>query len=229
MKTREEIKLIARIKLADQRTSAICAGLIVYGISLLVSMTMFLTFIPIIGIVAFFATIAVTTVLAVTYAGFFVKLYRGERVSAESVLDGLKYNFSRKFGSMFCVGLFTCLWSILFYIPGIIKAYSYSFTAFILTEFPKVGAMDAITVSRKLTNGHKMELFVLDLSFIGWWILNMFTAGILGVVHVIPYANTAHAGYYTEILNQKLANGEITYAELGVEDKTDDRATYNYN
>ena len=82
-------------------------------------------------------------------------------------------DFWSAFKVTFLVGLYTFLWSLLFFIPGIVKAYSYSMALYVLAENPGKSARECIKESMEMTNGHKMELFVLDLSFIGWIILNI--------------------------------------------------------
>ncbi len=98
----------------------------------------------------------------------------------------------------FFVGLFTTLWSMLFYIPGIIKAISYSQAMYIAAENPGIGALEAINRSKAMMNGHKMELFKLMLSFIGWIILGAFTFGLL-YIWLVPYMSTTMAIFYKNL------------------------------
>ena len=91
--------------------------------------------------------------------------------------------FKNSLCTLFMVNIFTALWTILFIIPGIIKGYSYAMTPYILKDKfaagqTDIGATEAITESRHLMDGHKMDLFVLDLSFIGWGLLGIITFGI---------------------------------------------------
>jgi uncharacterized membrane protein len=114
--------------------------------------------------------------------------------------DGFK-GFSdilRATGATFMVGLFTFLWSLLFIIPGIIKAYSYGLTLYIIAEDPEIRVMDAITKSREMMNGYKMKRFLLDLSFIGWGILCIFTL-FIGLLWLIPYIGVTSAAFYNDI------------------------------
>ena len=96
------------------------------------------------------------------------------------------------------VGLYTLLWSLLLIIPGLIKSYSYAMTPYIMAEKPDMSVNDAITKSRQIMNGHKWQLFCLDLSFTGWMLLSMVTLG-LGLIYVWPYYNAARAAFYREI------------------------------
>jgi len=104
-------------------------------------------------------------------------------------------DFWSAFKVTFFVGLFTFLWSLLFVIPGIVKSYAYSMSMYILAENKGMGAFEAINRSKEMTNGHKMDLFVLTLSFIGWALLCSITCGI-AYIYVGPYMNTTFANYY---------------------------------
>lgn len=99
------------------------------------------------------------------------------------------------------------LWSCLLIIPGIVKNYAYSQYFFILAEQPKIGFNKALKTSEKITKGYKMELFMLDLSFCGWFILSTFTCG-LALFYVLPYYFLAKAHLYhylkTEALKQNV-------------------------
>lgn len=107
-------------------------------------------------------------------------------------------NYGHKLGGMFLVQVFTILWSLLFLIPGLIKTFSYAMTPFILEERPELSANQAIEESMRMMKGHKFDLFYLYLSFIGWIILSLFTAGI-GLFWVIPYMYSATAAFYNDI------------------------------
>ncbi len=101
------------------------------------------------------------------------------------------------------ISIFQSLWFLLFVIPGIIKGYSYSqsYTIFYDTHQhtgEKMGYLDSITASRRLMNGYKMQLFLLDLSFIGWHILCLFTAGI-GYLWLTPYIAASHTAFYDNL------------------------------
>ena len=103
--------------------------------------------------------------------------------------------YARTVGAVLLVFVYTLLWTLLLVIPGIIKAYSYSMTFYILRENPEMTAGDAITASQKMMDGHKMDLFLLSLSFIGWAILASITFGI-GYLWLIPYIYTAYAAFH---------------------------------
>lgn len=111
------------------------------------------------------------------------------------------HRFGTGFAQAFLMNLYIILWTLLFIIPGLVKAYSYAMTPFILADHPELTASEAITASKKLMDGHKGELFVLGLSFIGWEILVLVTFGIAGF-WVTPYMNAAYAAFYRQISGQ---------------------------
>ena len=108
------------------------------------------------------------------------------------------------FGRNLMVGLMTeifiMLWSCLFVIPGIVKSYSYAMANYIAVDHPDYDWKACIDASKELMNGHKMELFLLDLSFIGWYIVGSIACGI-GTLWVVPYHQAAHTVFYRNLIN----------------------------
>ena len=102
---------------------------------------------------------------------------------------------------MFLKNLFIALWTLLFIVPGIIKMYSYRLVPYILKEHPELSGTQAITLSRKMMNGHKADAFVLDLSFLGWILLSALTCGILHIFYVGPYIQATDAELYKAVAN----------------------------
>lgn len=110
---------------------------------------------------------------------------------------------------------FLICWYLLLIVPGIIKYYSYAMTEFILLDHPEYGPLQAITESRKMMDGHRMRLFILGLSFIGWFFLCIITLGIASL-WVVPYYGTARAKFYIDLkaeYEKKLAATPIQEAE----------------
>lgn len=110
---------------------------------------------------------------------------------------------------MFLKDLFTFLWSLLFLIPGIIKHYEYLMIPYILAENPGMGREEAFAISKKMMMGQKWDVFVLDLSFIGWRILEGITFGIVGVFYVEPYVQATIAELYSVNRAAAYQNGYI--------------------
>lgn len=99
---------------------------------------------------------------------------------------------------MFMRSLFHALWSLTI-VGGIIKRYSYYMVPYIVAENPDIRWKDAITLSRKMMEGHKMECFIYELSFIPWTILGGFTLGIVNLFYVNPYKVAAYSEYYVQL------------------------------
>ena len=107
-------------------------------------------------------------------------------------------NWGRKVWGMFLMNFFVSLWSLLLIIPGFIKYYAYALTPYILIDNPELSANQAINLSQKMMKGHKFDMFILHLSFIGWIILSIFTFGI-GLLWLLPYMMTAQAAFYQDV------------------------------
>ena len=89
----------------------------------------------------------------------------------------------------------TLLWLFLFIVPGLIKAYEYSMIPYLLAENPNITTDEAFSLSKQMTTGQKMDLFVLDLSFLGWIILGLICCGI-GILFVLPCPQATKAEVY---------------------------------
>ena len=160
-----------------------------------------------------------STYIGVLLAGIFtvgytfvcMQIIRGEKPVVKDLFAGFSSNFLNNLAAGVLVSVFTFLWSLLLIIPGIVKAYSYSMTYYILNDNPGMDAIKAITASRKMMKGHKMELFVLHLSFIGWIILSCFTFGLL-MLYVTPYMQEAQAAFYEKIKAQPTEAAEPAVA-----------------
>ena len=105
------------------------------------------------------------------------------------------------------------LWSLLFVIPGIIKAYEYSMVPYILSENPNISCDRAFKLSKQMTKGEKFNIFLLQLSFIGWMILCLFTCGI-GYFFLEPYMNATFAELYQLMREKVLESGFAEPSEL---------------
>ena len=106
--------------------------------------------------------------------------------------------------TLFLRDLFISLWSLLLIVPGIIKAYEYRMVPYILAEDPTIDHKEAFAKSKAMMTGQKWNAFVLDLSFIGWGILSVFTCGILGIFYVNPYVQATNAELYNTLKMSQL-------------------------
>ena len=131
----------------------------------------------------------------------YLDLTKGVKPQISRVFDGF-YDLWSSIKVSFFVGVLTLLWSLLFIIPGIVKAYSYSMAYYILAENKGMPALEAIRRSKEMMDGHKMDLFVLSLSFIGWDLLGIVTFGI-GYIWIVPYELATMTNFYNEIKNEK--------------------------
>ena len=134
---------------------------------------------------------------------YFLNLIRNEDIKYERLFDGYK-DFVRVFLAMFLVLLAVVIGTILFIVPGIILALMFSQTEYILKDDKEISAVDALMKSMKMMEGHKMELFWLMLSFIGWFLLSCLTLGI-GFLFLAPYFNTTMAHYYEDLKAENAA------------------------
>lgn len=109
---------------------------------------------------------------------------------------------------LFFRDLYVFLWSLLFIIPGIIKAYEYRMVPYILGDNPNIDREEAFALSNMLMQGNKGKAFVLDLSFLGWYILNGLTLGVLGIFYVNPYVKQTNAALYLKLKGLQTVEGQ---------------------
>ena len=129
----------------------------------------------------------------------FLEYVREGRTQVNSLFLGFKKPWLPKsFLIPFLVGVYTVLWTLLLIIPGIIKDYSYAMAPYVFKDNPEISCDDAIKESMRLMDGHKLQLFLLDLSFIGWVILASLTLGI-GFLWLVPYWQTTRVHFYKDL------------------------------
>ena len=154
---------------------------------------LFLCFI-VIGLLGSFTMGIATPALGIGSILIYLALVNGKKPSVEDTTSGFSL-FGKALWLAIITGFFTMLWSFLFCIPGIIKSYSYRLAPYILAETPSMTAREALNESKRITTGAKMDLFVMDLSFLGWGLLCSITAG-LALIYVYPYMQAANANAY---------------------------------
>jgi len=112
-------------------------------------------------------------------------------------------------------GVLIFLWTLLLIIPGIIKSYAYRMVPYILADNPNIGYNRAVELSNEMTMGHKCDIWILDLSFIGWYFLGALALGI-GTLFVRPYEDSTNAELYLKLREIAINNGMCTYEELNL-------------
>lgn len=151
-------------------------------------------------VVVLFVSIVCALLTVVLSAGeylYHLGIRRGEEMPYVTLFDG--FAFAGKIILLSIVQyIFIFLWSLLLVIPGIVAAYRYRFAILNLCENPEIGVMEAINMSKEQTRGFKWQLFVLDLSFIGWELLAGLTLGILSI-WLVPYIAQSNIAFFQEI------------------------------
>ena len=164
-----------------------------------------LSLIPVVGSVA--AAIIVTPAFSLSLVRVYLLVTDGCKPEAGDAFSGFD-DFWSAFKVTFLVGLFTMLWSLLFWIPGIIKGLSYSQAMYILAENKGKPALECINESKAMTNGHKGELFVLALSFFGWALLGAITFGI-AYIWILPYMQATYTNVYRWLKAEYYGEAEV--------------------
>lgn len=158
-----------------------------------------------IGLVLFILALPLTW----GFQTLFLGAVRGGEATAKDMFEGYnKELFSRVLTTTLLYYVYVFLWSLLLLIPGCIKSYSYAMTPYILKDNPEMKNNAAIEESMRMMDGHKLELFLLDLSFIGWAILSILTCCI-GFLWLVPYMNMARVNFYEDL---KKASVEVKEA-----------------
>lgn len=135
-----------------------------------------------------------------------LNVVRGSDVKLDTMGEGFK-DYGRILGTMLLSSVYQFLWMLLLIVPGIIKGYSYALTPYLLKDHPELKFNAAIEESMRLMSGNKMRLFLLDLSFIGWFLLGLITFGI-AFLWITPYWNTARAAFYEDLMKALRDIGE---------------------
>lgn len=136
----------------------------------------------------------VTTIFGYGFILYCLRLSRGTAQGFSDITEALPVS-AKIVWLTIIMDVFIFLWSLLFIIPGIVAAYRYRMAPFVLMDNPQLTAREALNISKRITQGHKMDLFLLDLSFIGWHLLCAMTLGIL-YIWKLPYIETTYAHAY---------------------------------
>lgn len=211
MKKIREYKRAARASLRGNWAPAVLASLALLFLAVLLSAPTELFLYANLGPALFFGlqagSLLISTFLVVPlgvgYAVACLMLYEtnDDRLS-ENMFKTAFSRYWHKVGGMFLMSLKVWLWSLLLVIPGIIMAFAYAMTPYILEEHPEIGAWEASRVSQKMMRGHKFRLFRLYLSFIGWALLCVPTLGV-GFLWLVPYMQMSQAAFYSDLKAQQ--------------------------
>ncbi len=195
LKQNSELRAEARVALTNKWVMGAVTTLVFGAVSGAAS------YIPVVG------SILVALPMMYGYSIVMLSVMRGGEMNIGGLFDGFN-DFGRVVGTKLLQAIYTFLWMLLLVIPGIIKSYSYAMTDFILKDEPLLANNVAIEKSMAMMDGNKMKLFLLDLSFIGWAILCLFTFGI-GFLFLQPYVQSAHAAFYEDLKAQTVIEEEV--------------------
>jgi uncharacterized membrane protein len=175
-------------------------------------------------IAAFIASIAIILIILRILLGymlevggrkFFLRAAQGETNMGYLAYCFEKDRYFEVLITMLVRSIYTFLWTLLLIIPGIIKSYAYRMVPYILADNPNIGCNRAIELSSEMTKGEKFEIFILDLSFIGWYLLGALALGI-GILFVNPYADATNAELYLILRKNAIDKGLTSYEELNI-------------
>jgi len=149
------------------------------------------------------------SVIDAGYKSYCLNISRGLNGEYKDIFNGFLY-MGKILLIRILISVFTILWTLLFIFPGIAAAYRYRQAFYILFDDPQKGALQCIRESKHLMHGKKLDLFLLDLSFIGWWALDTLVIYMLPLpfslpivsIYLTPYHGLTCAAYYNQIISQ---------------------------
>ena len=198
MRTRVELKVEAKAQLEGKRGKGALIVLLMFLIGLIPS---------IIGLFiesdSIYIALDIVFQIYISLLGigcflFYLSVRRNKEVSVNMLFSGYEY-YLKGFLVILLVKIINIIGCILLIIPSIIFSFMYSQALYIYIENPEMGVIECLRTSRLAMKGHKFELFVLNLSFIGWILLSVLTLGILSL-YVTPYIKTTLVNYYTDLM-----------------------------
>lgn len=151
----------------------------------------------IVTVISFFYSIFLGHTILIGACKYFILSIK-ETPSASTLFDFFKTSYWNIVKIMFFYQLKLVLWTLCFIVPGIIKAYEYCMVPYILAEHPDMESEDVFERSRQLTQNNKLNIFVLELSFIGWLLLGIMCCGI-GLIFVSPYIDITMTHLYLKL------------------------------
>ena len=161
-----------------------------------------------IGYLLITAIYVMDLMISIGYIAFCLDSARNAESGFGTLFDAFG-NFFRLLWLCILTGIFVFLWSLLLVVPGIIASYRYSMAIFIMLDDPDKSALQCIRESKEMTRGHKGQLFVLDLSFLGWVLLSMIP---FVSIFTTPYITIAHANCYRALSGRPEAPAHVDYS-----------------
>lgn len=193
---RAELKYHAKMQLGGSLTSS------TWLIAALVGLIVAVLYAAVNAIVPGLGTLVISGPLSYGTCYLFLKQSRdGQPMNLADLFTGFTTDLAQNIILGLAIGILTALWSLLFVIPGIVKGIAYSMAFYIKIDHPEYDWRQCIEASKIITMGHKMDLFLLELSFIGWLLLGSLALGV-GVLLVIPYMCAAQVQFYNRIKDQ---------------------------
>ncbi len=187
--TRKEMKALARLQIEGKIAALFWVSIVASFIGSIGS------WLPAVGvIIAFILSSAIS--LGLIYIHFRIAADPNYRPRVKDLFDGFN-DFWPFLKVTLLASLFTFLWALLFFVPGIVKALAYSQAPYIIAENPNMPAKEALRLSERMMNGRKWEYFVLNLSFIGWELLAIPTLGLIAI-WLEPYVRMTMINFYSD-------------------------------
>lgn len=169
-------------------------GLVVGAAIITILLNLVSQIIPILGPIVW---LIISGAISLGFASLYLNLCRDEKAEISQIFSGFN-NFTTALVANLLITLFIFLWTLLLIIPGIMAAYSYMLTFFILSDDPSLTSSQAISKSKEMMKGYKWKAFFLSCRFIGWAILAILTLGI-GFLWLLPYIGMSFAKFYEDI------------------------------
>ena len=150
--------------------------------------------------------------MAIGLATYSLALARDEDANINQLFEGFN-KFGLALAAYFLMLVFILLWMLLLIIPGIIAAFSYAMTFYIIADDESIDAMEAIDKSKAMMDGYKWKYFCLALRFVGWALLCILTLGI-GFLWLVPYMQVSNAKFYEDVKANYLSQQSAPVAEV---------------
>lgn len=180
------------------------------GIGTFVVFMLIMMAIQLIPIAGWIISILITGAMSIGLAIFTLSLARKQDAKLSQIFDGFQ-KFGVGLGAYILTTIFILLWMILLIIPGIIAAFSYSMTYYIIAENDSIGPLEAISKSKEMMRGNKWKYFCLGFRFLGWSLLCILTLGI-GFLWLCPYMMVSFAQFYDDLKPIAVESSEPTIA-----------------